>query len=605
MSLDITMKVALIARNADSGKRVRATVTVLGTPIVYESTAAEFDSAALEQSGAQVVVVALDDDDSDFDAIFELAADDRYRFVFDDSKVSGGLTGSDHARWARHLAAKILDVQIGLDPPRPGESDPLVTQAARNDEAIAALADRLAPRRRHGDQRSTSGSLTTSPSTGVDDWLSKVLASEDPTAYFSIPGGTIAAPPISVGAPIPTSVPQRNVGDTDIPISANSASVSDPFSPDQLGADPIGTDLPSADPGVSDRIDADAISSMLPGIVDEIEPAASAIDDIDFSSIDFAVRDSAADHYTVAAEGSNKQSMQPVSPAASEWTLDAMLDDLDALLDGEKPALSPSFAPIEVAPKIAAEPSAEIESEKPTASATAPAKVSAFASSLELVPIEEEVPAAPLKTAPSHEFRLDTATPFSRIKRVIVLCASIGGPEAIRQMLGALPRDYPALFMVVQHVGEEFMDLLTQQLKRATPLNVRKPVPGERVSHGDVLAIPPGQRVLVDRQGSVSLTTVTVALSTGPSMDQVLTDVADAFGRDATAVIFSGLAADAVAGCKYLSDKGGTIYAQDPSTCIVSTMIDEVRQTGAVSYLGSPWELAGKLMTERDQTKAG
>lgn len=297
MSLDITRKIALIARSADSGKRVRATVSVLGTPIVYESTAAEFDSTALEQSGAQVIVVALDDDDSDFDPIFELAADERYRFVFDDSKVSDGLTGSDHARWARHLAAKILDVQVGLDPPRPGESDPLVTQAARNDEAIEALADRLAPRRRHGDRHASTADSTKPPSTGVDDWLSQVLASDDPTTYFSMPEASIAVPPISVGAPIQTSISRWHNSDIDAAINASSVGGSAPIDPDPISFDSTGSDSSG-----SDRIDADSISSMLPGDIDDVRPATSTIDQIDFSSIDFAPEDSAASESAAAAE---------------------------------------------------------------------------------------------------------------------------------------------------------------------------------------------------------------------------------------------------------------------------------------------------------------
>ena len=78
----------------------------------------------------------------------------------------------------------------------------------------------------------------------------------------------------------------------------------------------------------------------------------------------------------------------------------------------------------------------------------------------------------------------------------------------------------------------------------------------------------------------------------------MLRDVADQFGDKAGAIIFSGMAQDAIEGSKYLKSKGGVIWAQDPDTCAISTMVDGVTQTGVVSFIGSPQELAAKMIAD-------
>ena len=192
----------------------------------------------------------------------------------------------------------------------------------------------------------------------------------------------------------------------------------------------------------------------------------------------------------------------------------------------------------------------------------------------------------------------------AKIRKVYVLGASIGGPEAVRDFLAELPRDYPALFLLAQHMGAEFVDLMAQQLAKATPLTVRTPTHGERVSHGDVVIVPTTHRLQVDADGIVLLERNTSSDgSYSPSIDRVLQDAADRYGAGASAIIFSGMTTDAIEGAKYLASKGGTIYAQHPDTCVVSSMIDGVVEAGIVKFLGAPKELAEVVNAESPKQK--
>jgi two-component system chemotaxis response regulator CheB/chemosensory pili system protein ChpB (putative protein-glutamate methylesterase) len=146
-------------------------------------------------------------------------------------------------------------------------------------------------------------------------------------------------------------------------------------------------------------------------------------------------------------------------------------------------------------------------------------------------------------------------------------------------------------------MGAEFMDIMSQQLARSTPLSVRTPSHGERVAHGDIVVVPVNQRLRVDREGVITLEAIKPgSLPNSPSIDQVIADVADRFAAKAGVIVFSGMAEDAAEGCRHLASKGGKVYVQDPDTCVISSMVDGVIETGVVTFAGSPKALAEKVL---------
>ena len=58
------------------------------------------------------------------------------------------------------------------------------------------------------------------------------------------------------------------------------------------------------------------------------------------------------------------------------------------------------------------------------------------------------------------------------------------------------------------------------------------------------------------------------------------------------------MAHDAIEGSKYLKSKGGVIWVQDPDTCVISSMVDGAREAGVVAFVGSPQQLAEKMIAE-------
>jgi chemotaxis response regulator CheB len=188
---------------------------------------------------------------------------------------------------------------------------------------------------------------------------------------------------------------------------------------------------------------------------------------------------------------------------------------------------------------------------------------------------------------------VEDQTPAHRaIPRVLVLGASIGGPDALRTFLAGLPADFPALLVLAQHLESGFFDRLAQQLQRVSKLPVRVASSDAPACAGEVMVIPSGERIRIQRDGRVRREPYPGPTHYRPCIDDVMRDIADAFGSRATAIIFSGMAGDAVEGAVYVTSKGGEVWAQTPDSCVVSSMVDGAQARGVVEFLGSPRELA-------------
>jgi two-component system chemotaxis response regulator CheB/chemosensory pili system protein ChpB (putative protein-glutamate methylesterase) len=315
----------------------------------------------------------------------------------------------------------------------------------------------------------------------------------------------------------------------------------------------------------------------------------------------------------------------PAAPS-SEWdsigsfSLEPVDDDsTDSSPPGQAGRSAPSPAPKAPAPAAAARTAPPSAPSKPAPPAPKPAAPETTAASLAGLDIEFAEPSDAFKFSdfssepePVAEMEADDElmkqfqaifedqdyTPpleTGPVQRVWVLGASIGGPEAVREFLAALPPNLPVMFLLAQHMGSDFVDLMTQQLSKASRYMVRHVTDGDTCAHGEVLVVPLSERLRVTPQGECRVSALEQVSSYTPSIDTVLKDVADAFGKNAGAIIFSGMAHDAIEGAKYMHAKGGKIWAQDPKTCVVSSMVDGAVEAGVVTVKAAPAELAQRF----------
>ncbi len=184
----------------------------------------------------------------------------------------------------------------------------------------------------------------------------------------------------------------------------------------------------------------------------------------------------------------------------------------------------------------------------------------------------------------------------NRARRIWVLGASIGGPQAVKAFLAKLPEDLPVCFILAQHIGVGFVNLLAEQLGRVTRLRVSTPEDGMILEKGQLVVAPVEKRINFSGRGIISMESIKQKSIYSPSIDDVLTVVAKHYGADANAIIFSGMGNDGTVGCHLIAQKGGMIWAQESESCIISSMADSVRSAGIVSLSATPERLAESLV---------
>lgn len=181
-------------------------------------------------------------------------------------------------------------------------------------------------------------------------------------------------------------------------------------------------------------------------------------------------------------------------------------------------------------------------------------------------------------------------------ENIWLLGASLGGPDAVKQFLTQIPGDLPVAFILAQHLGENFVSRLAEQLNKVTAFKVMNPHTGHVLRHGEVLIVPVDRRLKINPIGAVELLPLTIESAYSPSIDLVMQDFAQRYTQTVNAVIFSGMCDDGVIGSQQVNAQGGEVWVQSPETCVVGSMPESVGKATRVSFSGAPEKLAKELI---------
>lgn len=180
---------------------------------------------------------------------------------------------------------------------------------------------------------------------------------------------------------------------------------------------------------------------------------------------------------------------------------------------------------------------------------------------------------------------------------IVAFAASAGGVFALTDILGRLPMDFPAIIVVVQHLDPRHRSLMPQIFGRRSKMPVSQAVDGIQVQPGHVYLAPPDRHMLINRDGTVSLTQTELVNFVRPSADLLFESVAAAYGEHAIAVVLTGAGKDGSMGVTAIKKKGGTVIVQDEATSEFFGMPSAAIRTGAVDFVLSIDEIPGALMT--------
>ena len=185
--------------------------------------------------------------------------------------------------------------------------------------------------------------------------------------------------------------------------------------------------------------------------------------------------------------------------------------------------------------------------------------------------------------------------------RCVALGASTGGLHALIEFLCALPPNVGVPILITQHLPAIFMPYFARQLEAASGRAACVAKEGQALA-ADLVHVAPGDAHLcVEQQGaSVRVRLDRRAAPSGclPSVDPMLTAVADVYGDSAIGVILSGMGRDGLIGSRSLVERGGAVLAQDERTSAIWGMPRVVAEAGLTSAVLPPRDLARRI-TER------
>jgi len=190
----------------------------------------------------------------------------------------------------------------------------------------------------------------------------------------------------------------------------------------------------------------------------------------------------------------------------------------------------------------------------------------------------------PAPMAPAVAPRPVLRSPLASSEKLVMIGASTGGTEAIRQVLQPLPPDSPAI-LITQHMPAGFTRSFAQRLDALCSVTVREATHGERVLPGHVYLAPGGEaHMRLGRSGAnyvIELDPAPPVNRHRPSVDVLFHSAAVAAGRNAIGVILTGMGKDGAAGLLEMRRAGARTLAQDEASCVVFGMPREAILAGA------------------------
>ena len=612
---DAAVRVALLARAGESRDQLRTALQDLGADLVCEGDPSELSPSQVSGLNPRVMVVSLEPaTEAALDKFDDLLGSANIEVIYDDAEASAHLSGWDLNRWARHLAAKIIGSDL-MPPvpegsamasqdewqPKPGapETPAQAMADAKLEDYLQethSLATDVPVNESYSDalQRSVPAApvLAIEPDVdldfNLDDLESAMRLNINDAEQAPLPETKVELEKMSATAD------EMELAQFDSFIASDAAElslvddeavqVSQPASPTASAMDDDFISFDNAQAEISDEIslgddasfDIDLSALENNGLENnsadasflQFEDSAGTLADFELGDApvsfakyqaDDAIEMSADMDAEVAALSAQLDEFEKNDNRAVAKNMDfGLLDDEPKKRAEPSPALAAQIAIAAPAPKAEEKPAAkeprtfdlsglslmDMDAEIPVPQIVEPAKpvvAAAFKkSSLSLEAMEGEAPAE---------------KQLSDVGAVLIL-AGMGGPDAVRQLLKALPASLNVPVLLYQHLEVGKHDRLVAQLEKVSNLPVYLAVQGLAAESGRVAVIPVG--IGLDLVGNE-------LFFGGAESQQALVESLPA--KHSVVIVLSGAANEAAAAAAKVQSQGGLALAQVPANC--------------------------------------
>ena len=181
------------------------------------------------------------------------------------------------------------------------------------------------------------------------------------------------------------------------------------------------------------------------------------------------------------------------------------------------------------------------------------------------------------------------------LPRVVAIAASTGGPAALQTIFTALPGNFPAPILAVQHIAPGFIEGLVAWLNADCDLKVKIAEHGEALKPRTIYFAPDNAHLALEDRVSIALSRADPVLGFRPSANVLFESVARAYGAAALNLILTGMGQDGVEGLRLARARGGKIIAQDEASSVVFGMPQAAIKAGLAGQILSLSQIAAGL----------
>jgi two-component system, chemotaxis family, protein-glutamate methylesterase/glutaminase len=193
---------------------------------------------------------------------------------------------------------------------------------------------------------------------------------------------------------------------------------------------------------------------------------------------------------------------------------------------------------------------------------------------------------------PPQSIALANGRPSSAVPSIVAIGVSTGGPRALEQILPRLPADLPVPILIVQHMPVGFIEAFAHRLDLLCSIKVCEASHRELIRPGVAYIAPAGVNMRVASRFSNSKPVITLDRRPDdakhkPSVDILMSSVAQVFKHRSLGVIMTGMGCDGAEGMTAIFRQGGLTIGQNESSCAVYGMPRACAERGVLARVVS------------------
>ncbi|MEY3359271.1 MAG: hypothetical protein RI923_531 [Pseudomonadota bacterium] len=561
-----TQRVVVLGREGQAREQLVSALTDLGVHPVWVGKPAQTSVDALSQLAPNILVISLDPaTELELEPYSEFLRQPSLTVLFDDAETTGALSGWDLNRWARHMAAKLLDRDVL--PPLPMDADAKSTIHGQDDglpdyRPIGGSHENIPVASGFAAPKALDESVHWQDAGHYDDLaidadaLALALSKVDSELAHGHEGEAVK---VDCEQLLPLTDEERALLDS--------------------GQEVHNDDLPSIEKldighsGSTEWHDGDGFSFDL--------------DDSELAGALQQMEESLAHPAPPAAE-SDEEGLAPLTEAEKsmfnydiDTTLmpDFAVPEMKAAVTAsvQEPVIAPDFSSLAlsvdaamatpVAAAVASVPPREFDLSMFSLVDDAPAPDTATA-------LSDAVPLALAKTSVEPAVTAEPANDAIRAEtadhdRLFLVVSGVGGPGAVRTLLQKVPRGFAGVMVLSLQIGAAQLERLRAQLQKVTDADLRVADSDEHLRSGSIYLLPPECGIAVSALGYQCQPRT--GLRAFITLQSKMTRILVLSGADPA--LTSALIAFS-AGCKNL-------YVQDPEECYDAGVARELANAGA------------------------